>query len=162
MPFVPSLLISISFLGQDASFPVQIQSLIQEVRSLRATLDRTTFVGLRVQLVLHRLGQQQNVLALAADTLQRQERYLASLKNEPERLRAELARMEKQTHEPAEWSRLRIDAIKKSLETHAETNHLAIQKHIEAEQTYRAERQKLEDLQRQLDDLEKQLAQIGK
>lgn len=47
-----------------ADSAADLQTLIAEVRHLRAALDRTTQIGLRVQLLLHRFHQQQQTLRL--------------------------------------------------------------------------------------------------
>jgi len=143
-----------------ASPPPQsdLQALLLEVRALRTALDRTTFVGLRVQLVLHRPGQQQFTVNLARDRVRGAEGQLLYLKSQREHLTGRLKEIEQRKPVP-ERELLTMKAEAEALPRKQQEYEAMV---IEAQQNLRMETAKLEDLNRQLDELERRLAEISK
>jgi chromosome segregation ATPase len=139
----------------------EMKALLQEVRNLRETLDRTTFVGLRIQLVLHRLGQQQQIVSRAKDRLQTAEQRASSVRGQQERLDRLAKDLDQQKDkDPNMQHQVRmIRGEVESLPRQRQEFETAV---LDSQQTLRMETAKLDELTRQLDELERRLAEISK
>lgn len=156
----------ISMLAQDAPPQNDLQALIQEVRTLRSTLDRTTFIGLRVQLVLHRLGQQQHAFQQARDIALRSESQISFMKSRREQLERMVVEADQLKAGPENPRKAQFELQAKMARSEYESFPRQVQEaetaSLNAQQNLRTEQAKLDDLNRQLDELEKRLAEISK
>ena len=154
-------LLCVAMYLQDPPPQNDLQMLIQEVRTLRAALDRTTFIGLRVQLVLHRLGQQQQVVTRLDNVRLSAEGRVSGMKAQRDRMEFAAREAEQQRSKDPRMEGMLRD-FKSELEAAPKRQQEAELALIEAQQNLRSEQIKLDDLQRQLDELERQLAQLSK
>ncbi len=159
---MPVQLLCIAILMQAAPpANTEMQTLIQEVRSLRDTLSRTNALGLRIQLVLHRLGQQQQIVAKARDSVRDAEGRLSHIKTEGEHFARIAKDLEKnKPREPLAERELQM--VKAQIEVYPRQQLEAEAAVVEAQQTLRTEIVKQEDLNHQLDELERRLTELSK
>ena len=150
--------LSVSALGQASSADTQtLQALLSEIRALRQELRVSLNRTQNTQILLARLQIQEGVITRAADRLNQARQKLSDTQLHQKELGLEQKRLEESppATDPQEQSDLldRINHVKADLEL---TAHLAQEQQtaeIQAEEQLRAEQDKLDALENQLDEL---------
>jgi predicted nucleic acid-binding Zn-ribbon protein len=143
-------------LSQAASSPQpqnDLQSLTQEVRRLRAALERTASAGLRVQLALHRLERQQEAMQKAQERVLDVERQISFLKSETEQTDRQTKHLEgRKAKEPGLEPEIQV--LKSRWESLQSRQPELETRLAEARHNLRTEAAKLDGLNKQVDDIE--------
>jgi chromosome segregation ATPase len=139
-----------------------IQALLNEVHQLRLDLQTTAVTMQRVQIVLYRLQSQTSLVTRTASQLDQAKSQLGFNQTQKKSMTAQVQQLEeslRNTQDPMERKRLQevLPQMKMNLErvTAEEQRFQSMQ--IDAETQWRAEQNKLADLQDQLDRLDKVL-----
>ncbi len=137
----------------------ELQALIAEVRYLRAALERTTQVGIRLQLLLHRFHQQRQVVADIAAQHEQMNREIGWGENRAGNLQRRLDALEaesRNTNDARQKAALlaEIETVRKELRELPQEMAGLRAKESELGAQRRNEEVKLEELERQLEQVE--------
>ena len=149
--------------AQTASPDTQaLQALVAEIRQLRQDLQATTIVTQRVQIVLYRLQTQTTLVTSAASRLEDARTLLGKAQSDKRVVAAQGLHAEEQLkseQNPAQRKQMEdtLTAVRAVVERMTVDEQRLQSRQIDAETQFRAEQNKLADLQDQLDRLDKLL-----
>ena len=144
-----------------------LQALVTEIRQLRQDLQATNIVTQRVQIVLYRLQIQTALVTGAASRFEDARTSLGKTQSEVNRAAVYIPQVEeevKSAQDPAQRKAKEdtLTQVKANLE-HSRADERRLQsREIDAETQFRAEQNKLSELQDQLDRLDKLLDSLSR
>lgn len=159
-------LLSSPSVRSQSTAPVQdaptLQALLTEVRQLRQDLQTVAGVARRAQILIYRLYLQQAIVERASETLDNTKSVLAQLQRQAEYENEQIKRLEEQrdaTTDAAERAQLEAEVKNWKARNDVElASEQGMQTKItDLEIQFRTEREKLEQLQAQLDKLDSEL-----
>lgn len=155
-----TILLPVTAAAQDPAPP--LEALLAEVRLLRQALERTTLLQTRAQLVVGRLGLQDQRLARARTELSQAEAEVLNLTGERTRLRATLEDMERaaETIDPARQPDLERELRMVSTRSREIDRLLAAtqERRSRAAEAVAVEETRTVELERWFDDLDRELS----
>lgn len=139
-----------------------IQALLVEVRQLRLALERSTSVGLRIQLGVQRIQLQQDRVNRPSRQLQDCRETLASIASNKSQTAGDLKQAELragQEQDPARRKQIEATLVRLSAELERQGAHEQQEQaqEIQLSSQLQAEQAKLNDLSDQLDELDRKL-----
>jgi chromosome segregation ATPase len=139
-----------------------LQALVTEIRQLRQDMQATTVITQRVQIVLYRLQTQTALVTGAASRLDDARTSLAKAQSEMKRISGYIPTVEEELKNAPDAVQRKsreetLSQVKANLERLAADVDRLQSRDIDAETQFRAEQNKLTDLQDQLDRLDKLL-----
>ena len=163
-----ALLIAPAACAQTASPDTQaLQALVAEIRQLRQDMQATTLATQRVQIVLYRLQTQTALVTRASSRLDDARSSLGNLQSDKKTIADRVPQLEesaKSVQDPKERKNMEdvLVGTKMQLERLAADEQRLQSRAIDAETQFRAEQNKLADLQDQLDRLDKLLDSLSR
>jgi chromosome segregation ATPase len=163
-----ALLIATAACAQTASPDTQaLQALVAEIRQLRQDMQATTLATQRVQIVLYRLQTQTSLVTRASSRLDDARSSLGNLQSDKKTIADRVPQLEesaKSVQDPKERKNMEdmLVGTKMQLERLTADEQRLQSRAIDAETQFRAEQNKLADLQDQLDRLDKLLDSLSR
>jgi len=163
-----ALLIATAAWAQTASPDTQaLQALVAEIRQLRQDMQATTLVTQRVQIVLYRLQTQTALVTGTASRLDNARTLLGKAQSDKKTIADRVPQLEesaKSVQDPKERKNMEdmLVGTKMQIERLAADEQRLQSRAIDAETQFRAEQNKLADLQDQLDRLDKLLDSLSR
>jgi len=163
-----ALLIATAAWAQTASPDTQaLQALVAEIRQLRQDMQATTLVTQRVQIVLYRLQTQTALVTGTASRLDDARTLLGKAQSDKKTIADRVPQLEesaKSVQDPKERKNMEdmLVGTKMQLERLTADEQRLQARAIDAETQFRAEQNKLADLQDQLDRLDKLLDSLSR
>jgi len=163
-----ALAIATAACAQTASPDTQaLQALVAEIRQLRQDMQATTLVTQRVQIVLYRLQTQTALVTGTASRLDDARTLLGKAQSDKKTIADRVPQLEesaKSVQDPKERKNMEdmLVGTKMQIERLAADEQRLQSRAIDAETQFRAEQNKLADLQDQLDRLDKLLDSLSR
>jgi len=163
-----ALVIATAACAQTASPDTQaLQALVAEIRQLRQDMQATTVATQRVQIVLYRLQIQTALVTGAASRLDDARTLLGKAQSDKKTIADRVPQLEesaKSVQDPKERKNMEdmLVGTKMQIERLAADEQRLQSRAIDAETQFRAEQNKLADLQDQLDRLDKLLDSLSR